>query len=320
MNTMSEIHAKAQGYTFEKINCLTCDHTESNYFLSGQDDLTSKDGNFVYVKCPQCQLVYQNPRIVIDQIKDYYDSEYIAHRKKKDWGVLQPFYERAMNKHDNDKVALIERYVELNKHSNVLDVGCAVGTFLNALRKKYDCQIHGVDFKSDLNFPDFDKINFKCGLFYEQDFANTKFDLITMWHFLEHCYEPKKSLLKARDILSDNGRLIIEVPRLDSLTFKVFKNKWPGVQAPQHTVLFDKNTFLNLAEDAGYEVVEYLPYGAFPAYFYIFAGSWFKFVKRKFDLDKAIAPYFMGQLALTPLLLMQKKLNLAMQTAVLRKR
>ena len=82
-------------------------------------------------------------------------------------------------------------------------------------------------------------INFYNGLFYDQDFTGKKFDLITMWHFLEHDYDPIRTLKLSESLLTKEGRLIIEVPRLDSLTFKLFRNRWPGVQAPQHTVLFD---------------------------------------------------------------------------------
>ena len=51
-----------------------------------------------------------------------------------------------------------------------------------------------------------------------------------------------KSLGVARKVLTQDGKLIIEVPRLDSVTFRLFKNKWPGVQAPQHTALYSKKT------------------------------------------------------------------------------
>lgn len=309
----------APNYNFEEVTCLQCGSKKSTHFLVGEEDLTAKDGKFTYVKCQDCELVYQSPRIAVNQIKDFYDSEYIAHRKKNNWGILQPLYERAMNKHDLEKIKIVQNYVELNSKTEVLDVGCAVGTFLLKLKKDFNCDISGVDFKEDLTYPDFDKINFYCGLFYEQDFKDKKFDLVTMWHFLEHCYQPQKSLAKAHSVLKTGGTLIIEVPRLDSLSYKIFKDKWPGVQAPQHTVLFDKESLLTMVTNSGYKLIEYLPYGAFPPYFYLFAGTWFKLFGKGLNLDKAIAPYFAGQIALAPMLMMQKKLNLAMQTIICEK-
>ena len=185
--------------------------------------------------------------------------------------------------------------------------------------KKYNCKISGVDFKEGLDYPGFDKIEFYEGLFYEQKIKEKRFDLITMWHFFEHDYDPIETLKKASKVIKDSGKLIIEVPRLDSFTFKLFGRKWPGVQAPQHTALYDKKNLIEIVEKNGFKVLEYLPYGAFPPYFYIFAGSYFKFIGKGMNLSKAIFPYFLGQLILSPILLFQKVLNLSMQTIVCEK-
>lgn len=305
-------------FSFEMVNCYVCGNDACEPFLIGEDDLTGKEGEFQYVRCTRCQLVYQNPRLPISCIKEFYDSEYIAHRKKKDWGVLTPLYEHAMSKHDREKEKLVKKYVQLNSASEILDVGCAVGTFLLHLRKKYQCKISGVDFKEDLSYPDFDKINFYQGLFYEQPLPEKKFDLVTMWHFFEHDYDPNQSLEMAKKVLAPGGKLIIEVPRLDSLTFRIFKNKWPGVQAPQHTALYSKQSLLKILENHNLIVEEYLPYGAFPPYFYVFTGTYFKLIGKKLNLDKIIFPYFLGQFLFTPILLFQKILNLSMQTVVCR--
>jgi SAM-dependent methyltransferase len=306
-------------YIFEKVHCYNCNADDYRFFLMGEDDLTGKEGNFQYVQCKNCELVYHNPRIHINQIKSFYDSEYIAHRKKKDWGILTPFYEWGMNKHDRDKEKIAGKFVDLNTDTEVLDVGCAVGTFLLYLKQKHGCKISGVDFKDDLEYPGFDQIEFYPGLFYEQNIDNKRFDLITMWHFLEHCYDPNRSLQLAGNILKKEGRLIIEVPRLDSLTFKIFGSRWPGVQAPQHTVLYSKKTLTQMVEKNGFRILKYIPYGAFPPYFYIFTGIYFKLFGKGLNLNRAIFPYFLGQILLTPLLIFQKHLNLSMQLIVCEK-
>jgi len=306
-------------YIFEKVQCYNCEADDYCFFLTGEDDLTGKEGNFQFVKCNKCGLVYHNPRIHMSQIKSFYDSEYIAHRKKKNWGILTPFYEWGMNKHDRDKEKIAGKFVNLNTYTEVLDVGCAVGTFLLYLKQKHGCKISGVDFKDDLEYPGFDQIEFYPGLFYEQNIDDKRFDLITMWHFLEHCYDPNRSLQMAGKILKKGGRLIIEVPRLDSLTFKIFGSRWPGVQAPQHTALYSKKTLTQIVEKNGFRILKYLPYGAFPPYFYIFTGTYFKLFGKGLNLNRAILPYFLGQILLTPLLVFQKHLNLSMQLIVCEK-
>jgi SAM-dependent methyltransferase len=302
---------------FETIRCYACNSTQHQAFVTAQDDLTGKPGNFQFVRCLDCQLVYQNPRIKIEGIGAYYDDEYIAHRKKKDWGILTPLYNYAMRKHDHDKLALVRRFVKLHGNISVLDVGCGAGTFLIQLKEQFGASISGVDFKDLRHLAWFAPIDFHHGLFYEQDFDQRKFDLITMWHFLEHDYDPHRTLSTARDLLGPGGRLVIEVPRLDSVSAYLFKERWPGLQAPQHTVLYSRASLMRMLAQANLEVVEYLPYGAFPPYFYLFAGLAFKFLKgRGLNLARAIYPYFLGQLLLLPILLLQRYLNLSMQTVV----
>lgn len=307
-------------FEFETIPCYLCGATSCQEFLIGEEDLTGKEGEFLYVKCDNCSLVYQNPRLNINAIKEFYDSEYIAHRKKKNWGILTPLYEWAMNKHDRDKDKLVRKYATVTKETRLLDVGCAVGTFLLHMHDKHNCKISGVDFKDGLNYPGFEKIDFHEGLFYEQKFEAESKDIITMWHFFEHDYDPNRSLEMAKKVLAKNGKLIIEVPRLDSVSFKLFGSKWPGVQAPQHTALYDKKTFIAMLEKHGFEVESYLPYGAFPPYFYLFTGAYFKLFGKGLNLNKIIAPYFFFQLLLFPILIFKNHLNLSMQTVVCRKK
>ena len=303
------------------VPCYSCGGSRNREFIIAQDDLTGKPGSFRFVRCDECGLVYQNPRIRIEHIKSYYDDEYIAHRKKTDWGALTWFYNAVMDGHDRAKERIVRRYIQLGAHSEVLDVGCAVGTFLEKIRSLYGARVTGVDFKDLSGHPSLRFVDFHCGVLGDQDFAPNRFDLVTMWHFLEHDYDPMETLRLARRLVKADGRIVIEVPRLDSLTFRLYRERWPGLQAPQHTVLFEKRSLLRVVEQARLEIVDYLPYGAFPPYFYLFAGAAFKILKgRGLNLSKAIVPYFLGQVALSPILLAERQLNLAMQTVICRRR
>jgi SAM-dependent methyltransferase len=304
---------------FEIVNCYHCGSADFFPLVTADDDLTGKPGRFTFVTCARCGLAYQNPRLKLEHIGAYYDDEYIAHRLKTNWGWLTPLYRRAMGKIDRAKVSIVNETIALGSESRVLDVGCGAGSFLAALRGRYGAAVTGIDFKDLSGLPWLEGVEFRQGLFYEQTFGDRRFDLITMWHFLEHDYDPRRSLQSARKLLAPGGRLVIEVPRLDCLTWRLYHDRWPGLQAPQHTTLMSQASLRRMVAEAGLEVVKYRPYGAFPAYFYLFAGVAFKLLKgRGLNLDRAILPYFLGQILLAPVLLFERHLNIAMQTVVCR--
>src|SRR5436305_8721557 len=318
--------------SFETVRCYYCNSgIAATHFITAEDDLTGRPGRFTFVRCLNCGLVYQSPRLTIEHIKSYYDGEYLAHRRRTDWGVFSPLLNAAMDSLDRQKLRIIRRYINLAPSSAVLDVGCGAGTFLQRIHAQHGSTVTGVDFMDLAELPAFREdtaeggcatrhVQFRRGLFYEQEFGRERFDLITMWHYLEHDYDPVRSLVHARDILKTDGRLIIEVPRLDSATFRLFRDRWPGLQAPPHTALYDRAMLTKMVEHAGYEVLDYLPYGAFPPYFYLFCGAAFKLLKgRGLNMRKAIFPYFAGQLLLLPVMPFIKRRNLAMQTIVCRK-
>jgi len=304
----------------ETVPCNYCGSMRERPFLIAEDDLTGKPGRFSFVICEECGLAYQQPRLDIEAVKEYYDDEYIAHRKGRSWGPLGGFVERAMDRLDRRKAEIAGRYVDLDEGSEVLDVGCGAGSFLAKLLTIHGAKPTGVDFIDLAHLPGLEEVEFHCGLFYDLDVGSRRFDLVSMWHFLEHDYDPLRSLRHAREALKPKGCAVIEVPRLDSLSYSLYGDRWPGLQAPQHTVLFTKESLLRHVAGAGLEVVDYLPYGAYPAYFYLFAGAAFKLLKgRGLDLGKAVLPYFLGQVFFSPVLLFEKQLNLSMQTVICRR-
>jgi SAM-dependent methyltransferase len=313
-------HAAYTLSALEAVGCLACGSSTSRPFLTGEDDLTGKPGRFTFVKCSACGLVYQSPRLTLEGIRPYYQDQYIAHQPHTRWGVLAPLFRAAMGSLDRAKLRIVQRHAALGRSSRLLDVGCGSGSFLARVKEVTGAAVVGADFVDLSHRDEFDGVEFHHGVFSEQHVGRNRFDVITMWHFLEHDYDPRQSLRHAMRALTPGGLLVIEVPRLDSLSFRLFGSRWPGVQAPQHTALFDRDRLVQIVSSAGFEVVEHLPYGAFPPYFYLFCGT--AFVARRgrgLNLDRAIYAYFAGQLLVLPLLPFLNRMNFAMQTVICRR-
>ena len=306
---------------FETVACLACRGRDARFFIAAEDDLTGRAGRFSFVTCGDCGLVYQQRRLTIEHIRPFYDADYIAHQRRDRWGTLAPLFKAAIGALDRAKLRIVRRHAPLGASSMVLDVGCGSGAFLNHLRNATGATVAGVDFVDLSEREEFRGVEFHHGLFYEQQVGRDRFDVVTMWHFLEHDYDPLRSLMHARDALKPGGLLVVEVPRLDSLSFRLFGHRWPGLQAPQHTALYDKARLTELVGKAGFDLVEHLPYGAFPPYFYLFCGVAFVLLRgRGLNLSRAIYVYFAGQLLLLPVLPLLQRINFAMQTVVCRRR
>jgi SAM-dependent methyltransferase len=304
----------------EAVSCLDCGSRRSSFFIAAEDDLTGTPGRFTFVRCADCGLVYQSPRLTLERIKRYYETDYIAHQPTARWGALAPLFRRAMTTLDRAKLRIVRRYAALGESSSLLDVGCGSGTFLNLVRAETGAHVAGVDLVDLSHRAELRSVEFHHGPFSEQPVGRERFDVVTMWHVLEHDYDPARSLRHAFESLKPGGWLIAEVPRLDSLSFRIFKDRWPGIQAPQHTALLDRQHLITIARNAGFEVVEHLPYGAFPPYFYLFCGMAFRLLRgRGLNLDRAIYAYFAGQLLFLPVLPFLNRMNFAMQTVVCRR-
>ncbi len=185
----------------------------------------------------------------------------------------------------------MSRYVTLATGSEVLDVGCAVGTFLRAAAAARTARsVTGVDFKDLSSAPRSGASSSTAASSTTRRSAPDRFDLVTMWHFLEHDYDPLRSLrdgapgAEAGRPPGHRGAAARQphVPRGSAIAGRACRRRSTPCSR-------SRAASCALVGRAGFEVVDYLPYGAFPAYFYLFTGVAFRLLKgRGLNLDRAI--------------------------------
>lgn len=129
------------------------------------------------------------------------------------------------------------------------------GEFLNNLKDKRFIKF-GIDLKPGQEYSDgLKKIYY--GDFLEQKFI-IKFDVVAMWHVLEHSPYPKKVIKKALRILKKGGVLIFSTPNTKSLGFKYAKACWFHLDPPRHVILYNKENAKKLCKDCGYSKIRVL--------------------------------------------------------------
>jgi len=89
--------------------------------------------------------------------------------------------------------------------------------------------------------------------------GHKKFDVITMWHVLEHIHEPVALLKKLHTLLENSGVLFIAVPNHRSKDAQVYKNNWAAYDVPRHLFHFSKDTISKAASRSGFLVDQIVP-------------------------------------------------------------
>ena len=120
----------------------------------------------------------------------------------------------------------------------LLDVGCGSGEWLT-LMKNHGWRVEGVDFDENAVRVARERgLEVHCGSLEEQRFPNDTFNAVTLNHVIEHVPDPVRTLTECARILKPGGRLILFTPNVSSLSHRIFRQDWRGLEPPRHLHLF----------------------------------------------------------------------------------
>lgn len=145
-----------------------------------------------------------------------------------------------------------------NQPGSLLDIGCGRGQFLLAAEKR-GWKVFGIepqpdkyeDAKRFVNGPIIDKT------IEEIEFENIKFDVIHLWHVIEHIENIGLLLNKCKNILHDSGKILIAVPNIDSIQAKIFGIHWFHLSAPVHRHQFGEKSLEALMLNHGFRIIKF---------------------------------------------------------------
>lgn len=276
------------------------------------------EDTFSFSRCEDCSTAFLNPRVAPNYLKTYYPDYYLPYRGATAWGKYSDFVERSQQKMDKQRMKTCKKFGSKNPQEiKLLDVGCGNPTFLQTLSKNTNWQLTGIDF-TDEGWKNTKNQSFKLITGDVQEMELTeKFDLVTMWHYLEHDYNPNKTLSSIRKHLVPGGKVIVEVPDYLSLTAKWQQKYWEGWHTPRHTLLYTKSAFEELAKINGYKLLRHYRYGTLDAFTLWWMGT---MEKKKIHWANSMEPEFFPlvwkKIYTTPLFMLEKWLPLGIQTAV----
>jgi SAM-dependent methyltransferase len=130
---------------------------------------------------------------------------YSKHEQYDDWLA----HEDARNALWQRRIQMMSRY---GRHGRLLDVGTGIGQFLNAARDGYE--VEGTELSARAVEIAKDKYGLRIhwGALEDIDFQERRFEVITLFHVLEHVHDPRALLSRCRELLSRDGIIVMAIP------------------------------------------------------------------------------------------------------------
>ncbi len=236
----------------EMVACGLCDSAAAELELEARDWLHGSGETFHYVRCRNCGLVYLNPRPAPAAIGRYYPrGSYYTFQVDGQAAaeIVRPAHRR-----------LARQLTQRLGAGRAFDVGCGDGSFLLALQER-GWQPSGIEFDQATvaALQQHRKLPVVAGDFVTAELSDSNFDLVSMLEVLEHLHQPLAALQRARDILRPGGTLVVTVPNISSLEYRLWRGQWVALEPPLHLYHFTSQTLTRALHQAGLQVqsVEY---------------------------------------------------------------
>jgi len=216
--------------------CPVCAHQEFITYLQTRDFVVSNE-KFTICKCKHCSFLFTSPRPDVSNIGRYYESDdYISHTD-------------ASNNFIN-KIYKIARYFTLAQKRQIvangfhqphlLDYGCGTGGFLKVCQKK-EWFVKGIEPNLQAR-----SIALSQQIAVHESLQNLnkhdRFDIITIWHVLEHIHDLNDTFAHLKTLLTTNGRMYIAVPNHLSKDAATYKQYWAAYDLPRHLYHFNQTS------------------------------------------------------------------------------
>lgn len=229
------------------------DISKHKHFLTVKDYSVSKETFDLYYD-ETLDMLITHPQPSLESLGKYYESEdYISHTDNKR-SLFEKLYHFIKNIALKNKLNLINS--QQPTKGNLLDIGAGTGDFLS-VAKKDGWKITGVEPSDRAKAIAKSKgVSFVSST---SELENQSFDIITMWHVLEHVPDLDKQIKELKRLLKPTGTLLIAVPNFKSFDAKYYGKFWAAYDVPIHFWHFSKTAIQILFEKEEMKLEKVLP-------------------------------------------------------------
>lgn len=236
-------------------NCPICQNETFENYLE-VNDYTVSQKKFQIVKCNSCGFKFTNPRPEQHEIGLYYKAEsYISHSNTSK-GLIAKIYHAVRNYTLKNKLDLINKLYP-NK-GNLLDVGCGTGMFIKVASAN-GWKVNGIEPDEKARKIAEENLSYKIEKKILSSYQLKTFNIITMWHVLEHVHLLNETVDWLKERITKDGTLIIAVPNHESKDAEMYQEQWAAYDVPRHLYHFSQNSIKQLFEQKGFNLKETIP-------------------------------------------------------------
>ena len=236
--------------------CPICEGNILSPFLNCKDYTVSHE-TFTIQECSHCKFLLTSPVPGPSELPEYYKSDtYISHSPKATtW--IDRIYLTARGFTLKWKLQLIQNYLTHSDSNNLLDYGCGTGEFLKSC-KSAGFQVQGIE-------PS-EKGRNQSMLATSQSIYGTiselpadNFQVITLWHVLEHITDLNQTLSQLNKKLTHTGTIFIAVPNHNSWDATHYQNHWGAYDVPRHLWHFSQADMQSLLAKHSLKIIDKIP-------------------------------------------------------------
>lgn len=234
-------------------HAMTC----TDFYASGEQ--------FQLCSCRECGFMFTQGAPVEAEIGRYYETpDYISHSDTKK-GAMNAIYHRVRQYMLNSKARLVMRVSRCLSGGRLLDVGTGTGYFANAMDGR-GWTVEAIEKNPQARA--FAKEHFGLDVKPESaldGFAPGSFDVITLWHVMEHLEHLNETWERLKELLTGKGALVVAVPNCSSYDAQKYRARWAAYDVPRHLWHFTPATIARLADKHGFVLAEShpMPFDAF---------------------------------------------------------